>query len=168
MARVLFDHYNSVLGQSFKHSRRINLSAIGLPSLDMAGLEILFFEAKVQAVVMDLPNDKPPGPDGFTVIFYKKVWEITKHDIMNVFNVFWALDVRSLHHLNDAYMVLLKKKTNPLEIWDYRPINLIHSVGKLITKCLANRMAGNLGDMVQCNQSAFIRGRCLQDNFWVV
>jgi hypothetical protein len=45
---------------------------------------------------------------------------------------------------------------------------LIHSFSKLITKCLANRLAAVLNGLVRRNQSAFIRGRCIQDNFRAV
>jgi len=33
-----------------------------------------------------MPNDKAPGLDGFTGIFYKKAWPIIKKDILNAFN----------------------------------------------------------------------------------
>jgi hypothetical protein len=50
MAQALYDHYNSVLGSSFERCRRVNLSAIGLPSLDLSDLEVLFTEDKVRAL----------------------------------------------------------------------------------------------------------------------
>jgi len=62
-------------------------------------------------------------------------------------------------------MVLLKKKDHPEEIKDFRPINLMHSFGKLITKCMANRLARTLDQLVLRNQSAFIKGRSIHDNF---
>lgn len=77
---------------------------------------------------------------------------------MDAFNAFWSQDARSLNHLNDAYMILLKKKDDPTEIRDYRPISLIHSIGKLITKCMAQRLAGVLRQLVRRNQTAFIKG----------
>lgn len=52
---------------------------------------------------------------------------------MNVFHAFWSQDARSFVHLNNAYMILLRKKAQPAEIRDYRPISLIHSFSKLIT-----------------------------------
>jgi len=48
---------------------------------------------------------------------------------MNAFNAFWSQDFRRLHHLNDAFMILLRKKEHREEIRDYRPISLIHSFG---------------------------------------
>jgi hypothetical protein len=65
-------------------------------------------------------------------------------------------------------MVLLKKKPQPTQIRDYRPISLIHSFSKLVTKCLANRLASVLDGLVHRNQSAFIKGRCIHDNFRAV
>jgi hypothetical protein len=68
MAQALFEHYSSILGSSFKRSRRINLSAIGLPLLQLSGLEDLFTEDEVRSVVMDLPNDKASGLDGRAIL----------------------------------------------------------------------------------------------------
>jgi hypothetical protein len=151
MAKSLYEYYNSILGSNFERSRRINLDAIGLPSLELGGLEAFFTEEEVHAVVMDLPNDKAPGPNGFTGIFYKKAWDIIKGDVLNAFNAFWSQDTRSLNHLNDAYMVLLKKNPQPTQIRDYRPISLIHSFSKLVTKYLANRLASVLDGLVHRN-----------------
>lgn len=51
---------------------------------------------------------------------------------------------------------------------DYRPISLVHSFGKLITKILANRLAPKLDHLIAPNQSGFIKGRCIHDNFLLV
>jgi hypothetical protein len=147
-----------VLGSNFARSRRFDLNLIGLPSVDLAGLEVYFTEAEVWSVINELPNDKASGPDGFTGLFYKKTWLIIKGDIMNAFNVFWARDSRSFILLNDAYMILLRKKDQPEEIRDYRPINLAHNFGKMITKCLACWLGTVLDGLVRHNQTASIKG----------
>eukprot|EP00253_Pinus_taeda_P034305 PITA_34305 len=38
---------------------------------------------EVEEVVKDMPNDKAPGPDGFTINFYKACWEIIKNEIIS-------------------------------------------------------------------------------------
>ena len=73
-----------------------------------------------------------------------------------------------LEMLNSAYITLLPKKEEATTIRDFRPISLVHSFAKLITKILANRLAGRLDAMVSPNQSAFIKGRFIQDNFMLV
>lgn len=113
MVDALFEYYNGVLGSNFERSRRVNLQAVGFPTVDLSDLERLFTEEEVWAVIRDMPNDKAPGPDGFSGLFYESCWGTIKGDVMNAFNAFWAQDARSLHHLNDAYMIPLKKKNNP-------------------------------------------------------
>jgi hypothetical protein len=76
LAQATFDHYNSILGSNFERTQRIDLTLIGLPSMDLQNLEVLFTEAEVRAVVADLPNERAPGPDGFTGLFYKLAWDV--------------------------------------------------------------------------------------------
>jgi hypothetical protein len=64
-------------------------------------LEQIFTEEEVCAVIMKLPNNKAPGPHGFTGLFYKLSWDIIKGDIMNALNAFWCQDSRSFNHVND-------------------------------------------------------------------
>jgi hypothetical protein len=47
---------------------------------------------------------------------------------------------------------------------DYRPISLIHSIGKLISKLLVNRLVARLSELVHPGQTAFIKGRYIQDS----
>jgi hypothetical protein len=74
----------------------------------------------------------------------------------------------NLHLLNSAFITLIPKKEGAVYVKDYRPISLVHSFARLITKVLANRLAGRLHELVSLNQSAFIKGRSIQDNFLLV
>jgi hypothetical protein len=84
MAEALYDYYVGVLGANFERTRRFDLHALGLPQEDLADLEQPFTEEEVWAVIVDLPNDKAPGPDGFTGLFYKRTWGTIKTDILRV------------------------------------------------------------------------------------
>jgi hypothetical protein len=96
-----------------------------------------FTEAKIAKIVHECPPDRAPGPDGFTARFYRSAWPVIKDDICATFHALWQQDWRSFYLLNDASMVLLRKKETPASLKDYRPISLIHSFGKLVTKGLA-------------------------------
>jgi hypothetical protein len=65
-------------------------------------------------------------------------------------------------------MALLPKSVEASGIKDYQPIALIHTIGKLISKVLANRLALRLSGVVHQSQSAFIKGHYIQDNFKLV
>ena len=70
--------------------------------------------------------------------------------------------------LHSAYITLLPKKEGAKQPKDFRPISLVHSFAKLVTKLLANRLAPRLQQIVSPYQSAFIKGRFIQDNFMLV
>lgn len=70
--------------------------------------------------------------------------------------------------LNSAYITLLPKRFDAEQVKDFRPISLVHSFAKLVTKILANRLASRLDKMVSPNQSAFIKKRFIQDNYMLV
>jgi hypothetical protein len=65
-------------------------------------------------------------------------------------------------------MVLLRKKKEAIEVRDFRPISLIHSFGKVVAKVLFARLAPFMTRLVALNQSVFIKGRAIHDNFRAV
>ena len=118
--------------------------------------------------IKHLPSDKAPGPDGYTGRFYKMCWNIIKPDALAALAVVQSGNFRNLQLLNTALLTLLPKKEDAVLVKDFRPISLIHSFAKLVTKLVANRLASKLNEMVAANQSAFIKGRCIHDNFVLV
>jgi hypothetical protein len=80
----------------------------------------------------------------------------------------WSRKWVNLDLLNSAYITLIPKKDEVCQVKDFRPISLVHSFAKLITKLLANRLAGHLDNMVPQNQSAFIKGKSILDNSMLV
>jgi hypothetical protein len=104
-----------------------------------------------------LPSNKVPGLDCFTGRFYKSCWPIIKMELMAAISCIWARKFRNMGGLNSAFITLLPKFQPAKYVKDYRPISLVHSFTKLVTKVLANRVAGRMQEMVSPNQSAFIK-----------
>lgn len=83
------------------------------------------------------------------------------------------LALSAVHHghasksgfFNSALISLLPKKVDAVQVKDFRPMSLIHRSAKLVAKLMANRLAPLLPDLVPINQSAFIKGRRIHDNF---
>jgi hypothetical protein len=167
-AEVAYSFFNEILGTPLVRSCAINLEHLDLPSLDLTCLSECFTNSEVWVVMRALPPDKALGPDGFMMHFLQSAWPIIQGVIMCVIYTFWRMDSSNLHDLKGALMVLILKASDAAGIKDHRPIALIHVIGKLIAKVLANRLAPRLNDRVHCSQSAFIKSRCIQDNFWFV
>ncbi|WVZ52423.1 hypothetical protein U9M48_003478, partial [Paspalum notatum var. saurae] len=132
---------------------------------DLSFLDEEFSEVDVEATIKDMLLDKAPGPDGFTGRFYLSCWQIIREDAMVVLAAIHKGHVAKFKLLNSAFFTLLPKKVDALEVKDFWPISLMHSFAKMVTKVLANRLAPRLPDLVSINQSAFIKGRSIQDNF---
>jgi len=160
--------YSQLLGVSLEREVTVNLEELNIPQADLADLEAPFSEEEVWKTICLLPSNKAPGPDGFTGNFYKACCPIIKVDVMAAVSAIWSRKFGNFNLLNSAYITLIPKREDALHIKDYRPISLVHSFAKLITKILANRLASRLGQLVSPNQSAFIEGRFIQDNFMLV
>jgi hypothetical protein len=150
------------------HARRIKLDMLDLPQPDLIGMSSKFPEEEVWSVIRSLPPDKAPGPNGFTACFLQVAWHVIRHDLMSAFDAFWSMDGRDFHKVNEAMMTLIPKTCEAKGIKDFRPILLIHVVRKLFSKVLTNRLSPKLNELVRISQSAFIRGRYIQDNFKLV
>ncbi|WVZ86057.1 hypothetical protein U9M48_032900 [Paspalum notatum var. saurae] len=120
---------------------------------------------EVWCAIKDMPSDRAPGPDGFTGAFYKAAWPVIKPAIMEALRRFHAGFGEGFEKLNNGLIVLLPKKEDAAHPGDYRPIAMIHSFGKLVSKLLAARFAPHLPGLVSCNQTAFTRGRTLHDSY---
>jgi hypothetical protein len=95
-----------------------------------------------------MPSDKAPGPDGYTGWFYKTCWPIIKEDIMQAISAVWSRKLVNFGILNSACITLLPRREDADQPKDFRPISLVHSFAKLVTKLLANRLAPKLQQMV--------------------
>jgi hypothetical protein len=120
-----------------------------------------FTKDEVLQVIKSQPPDKVPGPNEFTSCFVQSAWEIIHPDIMSAFDTLWHLNIIDLHLINDTLMVLLSKSNEATMVCDYKPISLIHVLGKLLSKVLSKRLLARIGELVHPTQSMFIEGRLI-------
>jgi hypothetical protein len=165
---AFFQAYMNLLGTIENREAEFDLSALGLRTLDLSDLDNLFSEDEVWAVIKELPKDRSPGPDGFIGSFYQSAWRWIKADVMAAIHKLYVGDGRGFSKLNRALITLIPKRSDALDIGDFRPISLIHSFAKLFAKLLAVRLRPKMNALISLNQSAFIKGRNLHDNFLLV
>lgn len=122
-------------------------------------------EEEVCSIIKEMKGNRAPGPDGFTGTFYKQCWATIKYDLLAALRAVHANETTHLHRLNQATMVLLPKNPEVLHPKDYRPINLICSFAKLVTKILAAQFQRRMPELVKPCQNAFIRGRVIHNSF---
>ncbi|KAK1695700.1 hypothetical protein QYE76_012397 [Lolium multiflorum] len=162
------DFYAELLVRPRPRDHDLNLAALGLPQVDLSSLDANFSEAEVWAAVKEMSANKSPGPDGLSWEFFRAFWPTVKMDILEAIQAVFLGKDQALERLNVAYLTLLPKRDGATELKDFRPISLVHSFAKLVAKILALRLAPKMAELIGDNQSAFIRGRCIQDNVCVL
>jgi hypothetical protein len=96
-------------------------------------------------------------------LFYKSAWPWIKDDVLKVVTDFYSS--KSLHpDINQTYITLILKKTQPTIPQDFRPISLCNVIYKIISKSLANRIKPHLPNCIHQGQSAFVSSRNISSN----
>ncbi|GJT75163.1 RNA-directed DNA polymerase, eukaryota, reverse transcriptase zinc-binding domain protein [Tanacetum coccineum] len=132
-----------------------------------ADLECNVSRDEVKRAVWDCGVDKSPGPDGFTFGFYRRYWSLIENDVVAaVCHFFQHGDFPKGG--NPCFISLIPKVHDANMVKDFRPITLIRSVYKIISKILANRLVGTLGNLVNEVQSAFVANRQILDGSFII
>jgi hypothetical protein len=149
--------------------RRPLLDGLEFSSIDEEDNNVLeqpFTEEEVLGVVKNMAGDKAPGPDGYSMAFFRKCWDIVKHDVMAVFREFYTYGTFE-KSLNVTFLALIPKKPGAVECKDFRPISLVTGIYKILAKVLANRLKMVLDKVVSDSQNAFVCGRQTLDSMLI-
>ncbi|KAL9675269.1 hypothetical protein QQ045_003471 [Rhodiola kirilowii] len=146
-----------------------NLEDISFGRLDdnhREHLESSISEAEIMNILKDCDGNKAPSLDGFNVNFYKKIWGIVNEEVKGFIREFCE-NGRLSKGINKTFVALIPKIGSPQSLEDYRPINLVNSMYKILSKCLAKRLSSILPQLISPNQSAFIANRNILDGIMI-
>jgi hypothetical protein len=76
----------------------------------MKNLQGQFTEHELMTMIISWPNNKSPGPDGYTGEFLKKFKDIVMPDMLCTFNCILTIPDQAMDKLNDSYIILIPKK----------------------------------------------------------
>ena len=159
---VLFNAFKNRLGTSQQTTMVFNLPALIQPIDNLSELEQPFSSLEIEQIIACLPSIKSPGPNGFNMDFVRKLagnYLFLRYDL---FNKFFEGSLY-MHSINGSYVTLIPKNGSPDSVGDYRPISLLNTSVKVLTKILANRLQLVITKLVHQNQYGFIKDRSIQD-----
>lgn len=137
-----------------------NIQEANLPSLTNDDQKLLLQPLKIEeitAAIADTQQEKAPGPDGFTLLYYKAFQTQLAPNFTTAFNAILEGPSVPPDMLRASISVIPKPEKDPLLCSSYRPISLLNCDIKLFTKILASRLKGLLQRLVANDQVGFIQ-----------
>ena len=138
ICNAIEDHFFSLFNKPSSSSISLNWDSL-LPNkvTNPYSIEIPFSEVEIKHNAFSLPGEKSPGLDGFHLYFYHHFWDVLKADLLDVVQYFFhSNDLEALSCINQTFITLIPKKAKVEKIQEYRPISLLNSSYKIISKYL--------------------------------
>ena len=168
LTHLLSDSFASRFRTAYSTPREINLDFIEpfISSTDIDSLLAPISSEDVKNAFFDINPLKAPGSDGFGGKFYQAYWPIIGPELITAVQSFF-------HHgklppsLNHTLITLIPKKEAPESPDHFRPISLINTIYKAISKILVTRLRPILQREISPLQNAFTRDRSIHDNLLI-
>ena len=107
---------------------------------------------------------KSPGNDGLTVEFYRTFWKELRDPLTKALRESITVGELSPSQKQSVIRLIPKKGKDLAQIKNWRPISLMNVDVKILSKALNSRIEKHLAKLTSKEQSAFVKGRLLQDN----
>uniref|UniRef100_A0A3Q3F5N5 Reverse transcriptase domain-containing protein n=2 Tax=Labrus bergylta TaxID=56723 RepID=A0A3Q3F5N5_9LABR len=142
----------------------------GLPQVSAENnteLEAQLSLSELYSAVMSLQNGKAPGIDGLPVDFYKVFWSVLGEDLLEVLRD--SLERGRLPlSCRRAVITLLPKKGDLQDLKNWRPVSLLCTDYKILSKVLASRLRQVMGSIIHTDQTYCVPGRLISDNITLI
>ena len=124
-------------------------------------------EQELNKALFSMENNKSPGLDGLSTNFYKHFWNILGHELTKILNFAYENGSLALSQRRGVISSLFKKGVRT-KLKNWRPITLLNTDYKILTKALANRLQQTLPLLIHTDQTACIPGRTINDNLRLI
>ena len=119
-------------------------------------------ESEIKSAIDMAKNNKSPGEDGIISEFYKDIWYLIKDEFIGLIEE--VFENNELSETQNRGIISLSLKNGEREdIRNWRPITLLNTDYKIISKILANRLKKVLPKIIHADQKGFVPGRNIQD-----
>lgn len=164
---AVFSHFQNLYEETMVVRRSIGEKWGGSIDSDLSNqLTAAFTEKEVWIIIKSCDGNKAPGPDGLNMLCIKKCWSFMKKDIMAFINEFHR-NGKLPRGINSSFIALIPKIETAMNLSEYRPISLIGSMYKILSKVLAARIKNTIPVVVSEVQSAFSGGKNIQDGILI-
>ena len=115
-----------------------------------------------------MESDKNPGTDGLPAEFYKVFWKDISTILINSLNFAYEKDQLSITQRRGIIKLIPKKDAEPYFIKNWRPLTLLNCDYKIAAKSIANRLKVFLPNLINNDQTGFIKGRFIGETIRLI
>jgi hypothetical protein len=119
----------------------------------------------VGVAIDGMKSNSAPGPNGFIVVFFKKLWGLISGVLLKMVRDF-NNNKLDLKRLNFGVITLVPKLKYANTIKQYRPICLLNVDFKNFPKLMINRVTPITDKVISDSQTAFIKGKIYWKVWW--
>lgn len=120
-------------------------------------------EEEIDVAIQQLKPGKSPGVDGLINEFYKTFREILVPILKEVFEEIFKKEVLSEKMKIGMIKMIYKRRGNPKDLKNFRPISMLNTDFKILAKVLANRLKKVLPKIIKTTQAYGVQGRDIAD-----
>ena len=115
-----------------------------------------------------LAESRAPGTDGLPAEFYKVFWNDISDLFLNSINYAYRSSQLSVTQRRGIIKLIPKKDAEPNLIKNWRPISLLNCDYKIAAKAIANRFKQVIPNIINYDQTGFLKGRFVGENIRLI
>ncbi|XP_074277684.1 uncharacterized protein LOC141601313 [Silene latifolia] len=164
--KAFLDYYKSLLGTSLPtvhvHVPTVRTGRVVTEAHNNILLTPVT-SAEIKECLFSIPSTKSPGPDGYSIQFFKDSWDVVRDDVIVAVQDFFTHG-KMLKQINTITLTLIPKLSNPVSVLDFCPIACCNTIYKTVAKVICKRLSMVFPDIVSESQGGFIKGRNIVEN----
>ena len=116
----------------------------------------------------DMRTEKTPGTNGLPAEFYKVFWNDISAILIRALNYAYETGQLSVTQRIGIFKLIPNKDAEPYFIKNWRPLTLLNCDYKIAAKSIANRLKPYPPDLINYDQTGFIKGRFIGENIRLI
>jgi hypothetical protein len=126
-----------------------------------AGFETAITQGEFHLAIKKGRKEKP-GPDGISQELFQTYWEEIKMDLTNIVNDMYRKGT-TLDQQKRCIIISLPKSKNATSMNDFRPITILNTDLKLLTRIIINRLRPWIPELINPGQHCGLAGMTVFD-----